>query len=245
MGWLTLALTHARTRRWLGLHFERQLGPDREARLRRHMARCVECRSLYMALALARGPETTRQRHQRIRDSGQPEFRERGSLTSGEDPAGASRFVSISVYRLPAHEQGALQPVRHGGAISRGDRLAFAYTNRSEEGFDRLLLFGVDEQHVVYWFYPAWTDPEQLTPRAVSIRHGRGVELPEEVAHDYEGSSLRLFALFFSGSRDLSVRSIEAVVQQLKERKVHVKRLQHFPLQETGQHTILLRVTDR
>jgi hypothetical protein len=287
MGLRTSIWTHARARRWLGLHFERQLDPERETRLRRHLAGCVECRSLYMALAL---PETAQERHRRLeaslfgpdraaterrttpsssgsrvlawsaaaaaavvvlavlvlppllRGTRQTEFRARGALTSSEEPS-ASRFVSITVYRHP--EQGAIEPVQNGDAIARGDRLAFAYTNRSEEGFDRLLLFGMDERHVVYWFYPAWTDPEQAPPRAVPIQRRHGVELPEEVAHDYEGSSLRLFALFFSKGRNLDVQTIETIVRQLKENRVRVESLRRFPLRETGQHTILLRVTDR
>lgn len=94
------------------------------------------------------------------------------------------------------------------GAVGRGDELAFAYKNPS--GKKRILVFGVDEHRHVYWYHPAWTRPED-TPLAVTIRPASElVELEEGIAHDLDGRSLRIYALFTDEA--LTVKDVEATV---------------------------------
>lgn len=152
----------------------------------------------------------------------------------------ASRYVSIAVYQRTGSGDGAtMRPVT--GSVPPGAALAVAYTNRADEGFDRLLIFGVDEHATVYWYYPAWTDPK-VDPQPIPIEQGAGIELPDTVTHALEGQRLRLFALF-SSRRDLSVKRIERIVARLRREKVRVDRLERFPVDGTGQHSILLEVT--
>lgn len=151
--------------------------------------------------------------------------------------ATASQLVSISAYaRTPG---GALRPAR--GTIPRGRPLAFSYLDSSREGYDRLLLLGVDERYNVYWFYPAWTDPK-TNPTAYPLPRSRGVaELPDEVGHTYEGSRLRVFALF-TKRRDLSVRQIEDQVEQLKRRGTPLQQIESLPVPGTAQHSLFFEV---
>lgn len=161
-----------------------------------------------------------------------------GGLTAKGGVGQASRYVSIAVYQR-AGAGATMRPV--SGSVPPDAALALAYTNRADEGFDRLLIFGVDEHATVYWYYPAWTDPK-VDPRAFPIERGAGIELPDAVTHALEGRRLRLFALF-SRRRDLSVKRIERIVARLRREQVRVDRLDRFPVDGTGQHSILLEVT--
>jgi hypothetical protein len=87
----------------------------------------------------------------------------------------------------------------------------FAY--RNDKGFRYLAVFGVDENHEVFWYYPAWTDPK-AAPQAVAIaKTSTLVELPDAVSHELSGRKLRLFAVFSDASR--SVRQFEERVKSL------------------------------
>ena len=240
--------------------------------MRQHMAGCEECRVLYAALALAQGGESTAQRHRRLEAAlfGPADEAPAPSLTRRLAPwAGAaaalavvlvlalpmlsrspydarsaggdesSRFVSVSCYQHLSADQ--YQPVKD--AISRRGALAFSYTNHSREGFDRLLLFGVDDRFTVYWFYPAWTDPAR-TPTAYPIRGGADQRLPDEVTHQYAGQWLRVFALF-TLDRSLSVQDVEQAVQRAQNHDASLRELDRIPLDHTGQHTFMLRIEDR
>ena len=269
-------MAHARSHRWLVLHFQGLLPLRKEKKLWRHLAQCQECQALHMTLTLAEkeGLESTMLRHQRLEKAifgPAPEARPLEHVYSWKMFAGAgvavcaavlltwsflpslsrptrefrekgssvvdySRFVSLSIYRHLS--EGEFEPVND--QVVRGEGLAFGYSNLAEAGFDRLMLFGVDELYNVYWFYPAWTD-SQTNPSAVAIRQGKGIELPEEVIHEYEGSWLRIFALF-STRRDLTVKSIEKIVEGLKRHQVRIAQLPSFPLENFGQVTVLLRV---
>jgi len=263
-GWLH----HRRCPEWITRHFALDLDARDERRMRRHLVRCDSCRALYETQMLLEGEGAEAASHRRDRLSRtlfgaggprrrtrrawawpaaaalatlllvlvlprvlqQPRFRSKGALDSDE-----SRFVSVTVY---ARADGKL--VRVGRTVASGQPMAFAYSNRSKQRYDRLLLFAIDERYQVYWYYPAWTDPGQ-TPGAVPIRTGDGIELPEQVSHDYGGSHLRLFALF-TRRRDLTVRTVEQAAQQLRRRGAAIQKLERFPIEGTGQHSVALEV---
>jgi hypothetical protein len=265
IGWIA----HGRCAGWIARHFAGDLDAGDERHMRRHLARCDACRALYDLQLLAEGddPDARRERLARAlfaapaapprpsrrralawsaagaaagalllilvvpRLLDQPGLRPKGG--AGRD---AGRFVSVAVYRRG--DDGRLTRAR--GVVENRRPLAFAYTNRSRDHLDRLLLFGVDDANEVYWFYPAWTDPEQ-NPAAIPVRAGDGIELPDEVTHDYTGTRLRLFALF-TRRRDLRVREVEVAVKQLALRGVQVHRMERFPLEGTGQHSLLLEI---
>jgi hypothetical protein len=262
-------IDHLRARRWLVLHFQRLLPLDDDRRLRRHLATCCECRALYAAQCAIEGTadDSTAARHRRLEsalfgpDPAEVGARARARLVwsvavaataaallivlwpaaptvheKGSGALSASRYVSVTVYGRQV--DGALRRVE--GSIHRHQPLAFSFLNRSEERFDHLLLFGVDERYTVYWFYPAWTDPRQ-SPAAFALPDPAGGQLHEEVTHTFAGSRLRIFALF-TRERGLTVRDIEERVQHLQARRVEIERLEQFPLPESGQHTLLLEV---
>jgi len=147
--------------------------------------------------------------------------------------------VSISVFEHRSETQ--YRPVT--GAVARRATLAFTYTNQSDERFDHLLLFGVDEHFTVYWFYPAWTDPS-TTPTAYPISTGSNVRLPDDVTHQYATDRLRVFALF-TRQRSLSVRDVERLIQRIRKRGASLVEFDRLPLSYTGQHSLLLRIGDR
>jgi len=147
-----------------------------------------------------------------------------------------SRHVSVTAYKRTA--SGEFTPV--AGTIQSSDQLAFAYSNMSDMGLNHLLLFGVDEIGTIYWYYPAWTDPAR-NPSALPIRRGTGVELPEQVGHQYRGEQLRIFALF-SSRGEHTVRDIEGIVLALRRRGVNMLDLERFPLADSGQQSFLLKV---
>lgn len=161
-----------------------------------------------------------------------PTIREKGGSSNS-----ANQYVSISIFgRSPA---GQFRPIPK--SVINGQPLAFAYLNQSPRQFDRLMIFGVDEQYEVYWFYPAWTD-SRTNPTAYPIRPGpKAVELPEQVTHSFSGKWLRIWGVF-TRKRDLSVKHIELAILDLKKRGIDIETLEHFPLKDSGQHSILLKV---
>jgi hypothetical protein len=94
------------------------------------------------------------------------------------------------------------------GPIHRSTELAFAYETTPEYG--KLMIFGLDEHGHVYWYHPAWTDPS-TSPSAVPAATSPELHpLREAIAHDLDGRTLEIHALFSRQSR--SVREIEAAL---------------------------------
>jgi hypothetical protein len=123
------------------------------------------------------------------------EFQARGSPTQALSPA-------LIVYRATAGRAPALVE----STIGASDELAFSYTNPG--GFAYLLVFGVDEHGHVFWYYPAWSRPED-NPSAIAVaRETKPRELPDAVQHRFDGSRLRLHGVFSNTA--LSVREVEA-----------------------------------
>ncbi|MBK8480658.1 MAG: hypothetical protein IPL40_05725 [Proteobacteria bacterium] len=122
-------------------------------------------------------------------------------------------------------------PVRDG--LAADAELAFAYRNPGQRAY--LLLFAVDAQRRVYWYYPAWGDP-QADPAAVPISRAAGLhELGEAIAHRYHGPTLAIHALF-SDIR-LTVRTVEAALARAPR---GVDRALALP--EVEDHVTLLRL---
>lgn len=110
--------------------------------------------------------------------------------------------ASISVYRLPAG--GA--PILATETVAPDDELAFTYTN--PRGWSHLVVFGVDEHQHVYWFHPLWTDAKE-NPTAITVETSAiPRELPSAIAHDLDGRTLEVHAIFTD--RPISVREVEA-----------------------------------
>lgn len=166
-----------------------------------------------------------------------PEFREKGGSSATRK---AADDLAVYVY----------QPGKGGAGYRRIERqlvgtrpLAFAYSNLAAQSYDRMMIFGVDERFTVYWYYPSWNDP-RTDPSAVAVRRGRGVELGRQVSHEYQGKTLRLFALF-SKRRDLTVRSIERAVSRAHRSGKSIAALERLPLKEATFWTQLYQVVAR
>lgn len=111
----------------------------------------------------------------------------------------------LHVYRVPSREEGRGGPVPLFETVQRHAELAFAYENGDRKKY--LMIFAVNEDGRVYWFYPGWTDPT-ANPRAVAITAEAGLhELPDAVVHRFDGSKLELHALFLD--EPMTVREIE------------------------------------
>jgi hypothetical protein len=212
-------------------HFAGTIAAGDERAMREHLSGCASCLDLYRRhLLLSRLDPAAMTAETRIaRGLG---FGHRGAPWIGGALALAAAAVMLLV--LGTHEwtdgfsargrvvaegeptskvfvfevgpDGRAQPA--GDSLKGGDELAFAYENGA--GRHRLAIFGVDERHRVYWFYPAWTreadDPVAIPIAADSARH----ELPEAIRHTFEGTHLEIHSVFLDDP--LSVRQIESLL---------------------------------
>jgi hypothetical protein len=121
------------------------------------------------------------------------------------------------------------------------DGILIAYSNPGAE-FSYLMIFAVDVQGGVHWYYPAWEQPGQ-NPAAPAIRtHALGVELGEEIRHRLPAGPLRVFGLFLP--RPLLVGDVErAVADAWAAHGQSVAGLSTLPIQEGEQLSRLLEVT--
>jgi hypothetical protein len=95
--------------------------------------------------------------------------------------------------------------------IHRDDGILIAYSNSGTE-LSYLMVFAVDVQGGVHWYYPAYEQPGQ-NPAAPAIRtHALGVELGEEIRHPLPVGPLRMVSLFLR--RPLQVAEVERVVSE-------------------------------
>ena len=124
-------------------------------------------------------------------------FASRGGLASGPP------YV-----RVYTSSGGAPSPLEDAGPLRRDTELGFAY--ESVEGKGQLMIFGLDEHGHVFWYHPAWTDPKD-DPASVRVETGPGLHpLREAIAHDLDGRTLELHALFSSAPR--TVKTVEGAL---------------------------------
>ena len=145
-----------------------------------------------------------------------------------------NRWISLKIFR--ATPQG-YQPVLD--RVQSDDRLAFAYSNRSEQ-FNYLMVFGVDDKGRVFWYFPAHLNPDG-NPQSIPIEHTQEtVDLPDDVRHKLQPGFIRIFSLF--SVEPLDVQSIETqIAQEMKEADglFQVFRLQ---IEGVGQQSFFLRI---
>jgi hypothetical protein len=137
---------------------------------------------------------------------GQPqtEFRAK-SAAANPDPR--SRWIALNVFRLSGNRPP--EPLRD--VLHVDDGLLFSYTNLGPAPFSHLMVFGIDDQRQVYWYYPAFLDPRD-NPTGISIEKGASrVALDEVVAHRYRAGRLTLFGVF--SDRAFSVADVERAVE--------------------------------
>jgi hypothetical protein len=125
-------------------------------------------------------------------------------VARGRGPLGAT--AELHIVRVGADGK----PTAVRDSITPRDEIGFTYRNPS--GKKRLLVFASDEHGHLYWYHPAWTR-ETDDPVAIPIQGGDGsYALAEVVAHEYDGRSLQVHALFTDAA--LSVKNVEALSKQ-------------------------------
>ncbi len=217
-------------------HFAGTISPTAERAMREHLSGCASCLDLYRRHLLlsrldpaAATPEERIARGLGLRRSG-PSRRLAALGLAGvaaaaamllvlEADRGTDGFSARGHLVAPSRQTSRIfvyeidpggRPEPAGDSLKSGDELAFAYENGA--GKRRLAIFGVDEHHRVYWFYPAWTREED-DPVAVPIAVDPGRhELPEAIRHTFDGTRLEIRSVFVDDA--LSVRQIEGLLER-------------------------------
>ncbi len=127
------------------------------------------------------------------------------SFQSRGGPAGTAQPpTELLIFRI--RPDGSTE--RATDRLSAADELAFAY--RNGEGRRHLFIFGVDEHQHVFWFSPAWTDPQKEPPAALAAGDKALHEIESAASHRYDGTRLAVHALFTD--RPWRLRDLEAMV---------------------------------
>jgi hypothetical protein len=204
-----------RYRRAIDRHFGGTIPPAAERALRAHLSGCTPCDAYYRRHLLleAMTPRSLGAQRRIARGLGMASaprtrwtfpiaaiaafvavlgliaLRSDGGTPSTMTARGGRPTSALVAYLIRGDDHAEL---RH--AMSPADELSFAYRNLATKPY--LLVFGVDDTHRVYWYYPAWSDPARA-PSAVAISASTElIELPEAIRHDIAGKSLAIYAAF-------------------------------------------------
>jgi hypothetical protein len=228
-------MTTCTERSRIDAHFEGEISPDAERAMRMHLPTCAACQARYERwLVLSRlDPAIPSAKARLARGLGLEDRRSvvhRFGVTAAtilaaaavlllwlhpgaQSPGfaargGVARAASSRVFVYDVHP--GKPPVLAPDSVTRGDELAFAYENGAAKS--HLMIFGVDEHHHVYWFFPAWVS-ESDNPIAIPIEHDdQRHELPEAVRHDFDGSHLEIRSLFLDAP--VNVSQVEAMLRE-------------------------------
>ncbi|MBK8214131.1 MAG: zf-HC2 domain-containing protein [Myxococcales bacterium] len=220
-------------------HFEGRISPADETRLRAHLPTCASCTDHYERRALLASLDPTAVSLEERLGRGLGLVTERAEATPPRltrarlvglalvaaaaivllvlagrkkpDDGFASRGAPAEgppYVRVYTSAGGPPTPLEGAGPVRRDAELGFAY--ESVEGKGQLMIFGVDEHGHVFWYHPAWNDPKD-DPGSVPIETGRGLHpLREAIAHELDGRTLEIHALFSSAPR--TVKAIEGAL---------------------------------
>jgi hypothetical protein len=215
-------------------HFAGRGSPPREQAMRAHLVTCQDCRARYdrhlqlaaldrrslsfeerMALGLGlrrRWPAWTSTAVAAMAVGVVllvARTRSESGMQSRAGQAGALVLRLDAQTEIIGFRTGGNAPALSGRRLHASEELAFAYRNGGR--WPRLMVFARDENGVVYWFHPQWTDPA-ADPQAVPIEQDAALrELTTAVSHRFSGQRLSICAL---GVREpLSVREVEVALK--------------------------------
>jgi hypothetical protein len=154
-------------------------------------------------------------------------FRARGGGAANPD-----RWVSIEIFR--ATSAGYRRVVDR---IAPEDALAFAYSNRGDEGYRYLVIVAIDETGEVFWYYPA----QEQGASGMAITLTAHADLPDEIRHRLRPGRLRVFALF--SKEPYAVADVEQILREDLRIAKRLDRLERVSLPGTGQQSFLLSVS--
>lgn len=165
-----------------------------------------------------------------------PEFTPRGIAT----PKGSGRHLGFEAFVHPSSRAQAKRPLREGDALSPGDGLSFLLYNRSHQE-SRFLLFGVDSEGTVHWFYPAYLAPGTDPTSPVLAAAPEVVSLSEGVTPDHPAAgAFQVVAVF--APEELRVQRVE---QLLSEGSLDALRRQYPDAEIQVIHTRMTRPAER
>jgi hypothetical protein len=133
-----------------------------------------------------------------------PFERELGVRSNSASPtASPSRWAGIRAFRLAPG--GTFERLRN--IVHAEDGLLFAYTNLGAEPFGHLMLFCVDAESELHWFYPAYAS-ERENPSSIAIQAGQELALSQVIWLDLPRGPLTIYAAFTR--EPLDVWAVEA-----------------------------------
>jgi putative zinc finger protein len=155
-------------------------------------------------------------------------------------PAGPARHLGFEAFVHPSSRAQARRPLREGDALSPGDGLSFLLYNRSHQE-SRFLLFGVDSEGTVHWFYPAYLAPGTDPTSPVLAAAPEVVSLSEGVTPDHPAAgAFQVVAVF--APDELRVQRVE---QLLSEGSLDALRRQYPGAEIQVIHTRMTRPAER
>jgi hypothetical protein len=155
-----------------------------------------------------------------------------GFLARGGAPMNPDRWVSIEIYR--ATGAGYRRIVDR---IATDDALAFAYSNRGDEGYRYLQIIAMDETGEIFWYYPA----KEHGAYGVDITRSARADLPDEIRHHLRPGRLRIFALF--SKEPHAPADVEHILRQDLRTAKGLDRMKRASFPEAGQQSFLLTVS--
>jgi len=170
------------------------------------------------------------------RPAPRPDFTPRGFA----GPAGPQRHLGFEAFVHPSSRAQAKRPLREGDVLAPGDGLSFLLYNRSHQE-SRFLLFAVDAQGAVHWFYPAYLAPGTDPTSPVLAAAPEVVSLSEGVTPDHPAAgAFEVVAVF--APEELRVQRVE---QLLSEGSLDALRRQYPGAEIQVIHTRMTRPDER
>jgi hypothetical protein len=164
-----------------------------------------------------------------------PEFQPRTASSIAPD-----RWVSIDLFSSREGETGY---TKVESDIRPDDALFFTVSHRPESPYRHAMILAFDDRGQIFWYHPAYTDASE-NPISIPLAPSHEpIALEEAVRHRLEPGWLRVVGLF--SRSPLDVRSVEAIVTKAIAEQGGAARVERLPLEETGQHSFLLRVEPR
>ncbi len=147
------------------------------------------------------------------------------------------RWIGLTAYRIST--DGVPSPL--GDTMDAGDGLLFSYTNLGQSPFQYLMVFAVDEEGEIFWYYPAYM-AEGTNPVSIPIRPGvLNFELTDKVVHSFREGSISIVGLF--SDQLLGVLEVEREVGDLVDSgRWHVDQPFRLSHKHTGQKIIQTRI---
>lgn len=133
-------------------------------------------------------------------------------VARGATSPSPGRHLGFEAFVHPGSRAQARRPLREGEALAPGDGLSFLLYNRSQREA-RFLLFAVDAERTVHWFYPAYLAPGTDPTSPVLAAAPEVVSLGEGVTPDRPAAgAFQVVAVF--APEELRVQQVEQILAE-------------------------------